>query len=521
MPGTSPAFSHGLRAAKAAVRSRHGVVASQNRAASEAGARVLEAGGNAVDAAVATALALHVVEPWMSGLAGGGALVFRAAGGEVRVVDFPMISPAALDPADYPVLGGADLDLFGWPRVEGDRNLLGATAVAVPGVVDGLATALDRFGTRGWADMAAPAIALAERGLPVDWYASLMIASAYRDLSRFPGSAALFLPGGAPPIAVVPSPAGIARLPLDGMAETLRRLAREGPRSFYEGAVAEDVVRDLREAGGCLSADDLRRYRARVVDPAVAEHRGARLYAAPVLNGGPTVMDALAALDPARPLGPEPDAHDHVALASALQGAWRRRFAEMGDAGGESCTTHLGVIDAAGNAVALTQTLLSLFGSRMVLPTTGIPTNNGIMWFDPEPGRPNSLAPGKRPLSNYAPLILERGDDVYALGGAGGRRIIPAMAQLVSFLAGHGMDLHGAVGQPRIDVSGGAWITADRRLPRPALEALAARFDMVEADATAFPFTFATVNGVGREGGTQVGATDPNNPWSEAVAARQ
>ncbi len=162
------------------------MVAAQHRAAAEVGAEILEAGGNAVDAALATSLALAVLEPWMSGLGGGGLMVVAPAGGRpAEVIEFGMIAPAGLDPADYPLATGVrDQDLFGWPAVEDDRNVSGPLAIAVPGQAAGLALAFERHASLSWAELAAPAIALARAGLPVDWHTGLRIAFAARDLAK-------------------------------------------------------------------------------------------------------------------------------------------------------------------------------------------------------------------------------------------------------------------------------------------------------------------------------------------------
>ena len=186
---------------KRAARSRQGVVAAQSRTAAEVGAEVLRAGGNAVDAAIATSLALGVVEPWMSGLGGGGCMLVRqAADGSSHALDFGMVAPRGLDLSAYPLAGGPAGDLFGWPAVVGDRNLHGPLAVAVPGLADGLRLAHEQFGTVPFAELAAPAIALAEQGLTVDWHASQMIAGAARDLRRYATAAAQWLPDGLPPV---------------------------------------------------------------------------------------------------------------------------------------------------------------------------------------------------------------------------------------------------------------------------------------------------------------------------------
>lgn len=516
---TSSYLSRSLAFDKPATVAAGGVVASQNRAASEVGAQVLRDGGNAVDAAVATALALTVTEPWMSGLGGGGALLFHCARtGAVRAIDFSMVAPRALDAASYRLTEGQDADLFGWPKVVDDRNVLGASSVAVPGVVAGLSLALAEFGSRSWSDMMAPALQLARRGLEVNWYTTLVIANAVADLQRFPASAADFLRAGQAPVAAPATPHGRPlHLPRERLLATMERLAHAGPRDFYEGEVAASIVADLRAAGGCVDRDDLRRYQARIVEPAQGSYRGQRVFTVPGLNGGPTLLAALEQLS--RRYSPSPDitADTFVAHAGSLHAAWRQRLATLGDQGGASCTTHLSVVDAEGNLVTLTQTLLSLFGSRLTLPQSGLLMNNGIMWFDPVPGRPNSIGAGKRPLANFCPALMLGDAGNYALGGSGGRKILPAMLALVSFLADHGLSLGEAMARPRIDVSGNDWITADPRLPPAVLQALARVLPVVQADRTVLPVEFTCATGVADRKGEKSGAVEPTLPWGEAV----
>src|SRR4029077_4161674 len=141
-----------------------------------------------------------------------------------------------------------------------------------------------------------------------------------------------------------------------------------------------------------------------------------------------------------------------LSYAKALDAAWRERLQTMGDK--EGCTTHFSVVDRAGNLCAVTQTLLSVFGSRVVSPSTGIPLNNGIMWFDPEPGKPNSLAPGKKCLGNFCPVVGEAAGRRFALGASGGRKIVGTVLQISSFLIDHGMSLEDAFHAPRLDMSG-------------------------------------------------------------------
>ena len=509
---------------KPAVEGAAGVVASQHHAASAVGARVLAEGGNAVDAAVATGLAIGTVEPWMSGLGGGGFMVVQRAGeDEAHAVDFAMVAPEGLDVAAYPVVGATkDDDLFGWPAVKDDRNLEGATAFAVPGLVAGLGLALERFGTRPWAEMVAPAIDMARAGLAVDWYATFTIATSARALARHPDSARVYLPEGLPPTGEWGQPP--PRLELRGLASTLERLAAAGPRDFYEGDIAAAIAEDCARAGGPLSAADLARYEARVVPAAEGSYRGARVATAPGLSAGPTLMAALADLE-ARTLGhAAPDAATYLAYAECLSAAYRERLATMGHAGGPSCTTHIGVADGAGNLVALTQTLLSQFGSKVVLPATGILMNNGVMWFDPVPGRPNSIAPGKRPLSNMCPAILGRKDGVrVALGASGGRRILPAVFQIISFLTDFDMAAGEAIDTPRIDSSGGDTVGIDSRLGPAVRETLAERFPTDIEDPAVYPAMFACPNLVAddRRAGRQSGAVHVRAPWPQAVAASE
>jgi len=517
-------FSRAQITRKPAVRSTGGIVAAQHRRAAEVGARVLARGGNAVDAAVATSFALGVLEPWMSGPGGGGAMVVRMAGEErVSVVDFGMRAPAALDPADYPLDGGLSTGLFPWPTVAGDRNARGATAIAVPGLVDGMGVARDAFGTMDWAELLAPAIALAREGLLVDWYAALMIASATRELDRDPVAREVFLRDGYPAMSAWTATVE-ERCDLAAMGETLARLARRGPRDFYEGEIGREIVADTRAAGGRLSRDDLAAYRARIVEPLAIAHGGATVHATPELTAGPTLHRVFELLGESGARGTAPDAEAYVAYAAALRAAYEERLAIMGDVEGarglRGCTTHFAVVDRDGNMAAVTQTLLSIFGSKTMLPTTGFLMNNGIFWFDPEPGRPNSLGPGKRCLQNICPVLAERGDGSwFALGASGGRKILPAVAQLTSFMTDFAMDLETAFHAPRIDASGGDVVIADATLPEDVHAALAARFPHLRARRTVYPFAFACPSGVERDAsGRNAGCTEIMSPWGDAVA---
>ncbi|MCC7485183.1 MAG: gamma-glutamyltransferase [Burkholderiales bacterium] len=505
--------------------SRGGIVATQNRLAGEAGARVLAAGGNAVDAAVTTAFALAAVEPWNSGLGGVGFLLcYAAAEDRVRVVDFGPVSPGRCDPADYPLVGEGKTtrDLFTWPSVKDDRNVHGPFSFAVPSEVEGLGLALEQFGTIPFADALAPAITLADEGIAADWFLTLKVATNARELARYPGTREVWLPGGYPPVTAPGAPLG--RLKLTRLAGTLRRLAAAGRRDFYEGEIAAGIAADVKALGGILDAGDLRRCRARVVDPLVTEYRGAAIALAPGLTAGPSMKRALQGLRHDRFGRDGPHADAFLAYARVLRDAYADRLASMGETTAEhaaTSTTHLNVIDRHGNMVALTQTLLSVFGSKVVLPSSGILMNNGIMWFDPRPQSPNSIAPGKRPLTNMCPVIATReGRPWFALGASGGRKIFPAVLQILSFLADHEMLLEDAFHQPRIDASGGDTVSVDPQLPGVIRTALAAEYPVEPVEFLVYPTNYACPSAVLHDAasGENFGVADVMSPWSGAVA---
>jgi gamma-glutamyltranspeptidase/glutathione hydrolase len=508
---------------KPVAQTRGGIVATQNRIAGEAGAKVLAAGGNAIDAAVATGLALAAVEPWNSGLGGVGfMLVYLAKQNRVEVVDFGPISPRGLDPAAYPLVGGYTSDLFTWPTVKEDRNVHGPLSIAVPGHVDGLGLALEKFGTMSFADVMQPAIGLADKGIAVDWFLTLKVATNAGELSRYPTTKAIWLPEGLPP--VTPPGAPLGRLLLKGLAATMRRLAQAGPRDFYEGEIAASIASDVQAMGGNLASADLKSFHARLLPALEIEYRGAQIALAPGLTAGPTMARALAKLQDVKLRAGGPHADAFVAYARILREGYAERLATMGETSDHrdpSTTTHLNVVDRHGNMVALTQTLLSVFGSKLVLPATGILMNNGIMWFDPRPGSPNSLAPAKRALTNMCPTIARRdGKAWFAIGASGGRKILPAVYQISSFLIDHGMTLDNAFHQPRIDASGGETVGVDPRLPEAIRSALAEKFPVSETELVVYPTNFACPSAVFRDPaeGAHYGATDVMSPWSGAVA---
>ena len=516
-------FAETTQLAKHAVYGKNGVVAAQNRKAASVGAEVLAAGGDAVDAAIATSLALAATEPWMSGLGGGATmLVYRAETGTTHAIDGGMVSPQALDPAAYQLSGELAADLFAWPAVKGDINLKGPLSFAVPGGLAALGLAHETFARMPWAELVAPARRLAGEGLEIDWYAALLVSTAARDLRDFAGSAAVYLPDGLPP---VPSPVGgEAALMLEGLAQSLAMVADEGADTLYRGGLAEQVAADARALGSPLAVDDLAAYRAVLCEPLYAHYGSAEVFAMPGLFAGGTLLACLDGLV-GRPFeGDWPRAAAFGSYVEVLRRAYAKRLAEDGHAALASpapdCTSHISVIDGAGNMVTLTQTLLSLFGSKVVLPSSGILMNNGIMWFDPRPGRANSLAPGVRPLSNMCPVIAQDKVLRIAIGASGGRRILPAVMQILSFVIDYGMSLEEAFAQGRIDVTGEGLVTMSHDLDGEVQSALRATVGAEPVRATAYPLSFACPTAVLHDllENDHYGTAEIIHPWADAVA---
>ncbi len=433
-------------------------------------------------------------------------------------MDFGPRAPARLDPARFKLTGRKAADLFAWPEVEGDANVHGPLSFAVPSAVAGCALLHGRFGTLPLRELMAPAVALARRGLPQDWFTTLKVANAAALLRLYPESARIYLPDGLPP--VPPYQGNPGAFKLGRLPDTLERLAHAGLRDFYEGDVAASIAADVAAMGGALDADDLRRCEASVLPCQDAQWLGRTLQLAGGLTAAPTLARVLEGMAP--PSGSAPDAAWFVALARAMKAAYAERLAGLGDAEpgtAESCTTHLTVCDEAGTMASMTTTLLSSMGSRVVLPGSGVLMNNGIMWFDPRPGRANSVGPGKRPLCNMCPVILRDGDrPVLAAGASGGRRIMAAVVQVLAFVDGFGMDPEAAAQHPRIDVSDAAAVHADARLPEDVLAALRADGPTEVVEHAVLPVNFACPNLIQDRDGTRTGISDALSPWSAAVA---
>jgi gamma-glutamyltranspeptidase / glutathione hydrolase len=481
-----------------------GMVVTNHPLASAAGAEMLAAGGNAIDAAVAALFALTVVEPMMVGICGGGMAHIRLADGRHVVLDGLSTAPAASRADSFQPVSDTLPD---YQETVDRANAVGAKAVAVPGTLMGWCEALARFGTLPLTDVMEPAIRHAARGFAVTPYLADCIEEAGADLARDAAIAARYLPDGKP------LEAG-SRLVMGDYAETLRLIAREGAGALYGGQLGRIVADHIGGAGGFLARGDLAAYRTIERAPVRGTYRGYEITGPPPpSSGGVHVIEMLNILEgydiAALGFG-SPDALHLV--AEALKIAFADRAAATADpafiavpvaalidkgyaaerraridlaraqswgagvAAGESPnTTHVTIADGAGNIVASTQTINSLFGARFMVPGTGIVPNNYMYLFDPHPGKALSIAPGKRITTSMSPLMaLRDGKPAFALGLPGGLRIFGSAMQALLNLIDHGMSLQEAVEAPRLWTQGGP-VEIEDGFPEPVRAALRTR----------------------------------------------
>ncbi|HAR53319.1 gamma-glutamyltransferase [Roseovarius nubinhibens] len=515
--GPSPHLTQNWEVTKAAAEGRRGVVVTQARDASNVGAEILSEGGSAADAAVGAALALAVVEPWNSGLGGVGFGVLRDPNGGRWALDFGPVSPRHVAPEYYPLTGDNSAEIFGWPKVEGDVNVHGPLSFCSPAAVAGLGTLHDRFGKLPWSRVVEPAIDLARRGMARDWFSTAKIAQMMHLLRLYPETAKIYLPEGLLPVAAEKGNATF--LSQGKLADTLALLARDGWKSFYNGEAADLLAADLRECGALLTDGDLRDVRATLTPARVMRWHGLDLALPPEGCGVDVLLDTLKRLE--RPT--ERNVDWYVALSGALLQAYRTRIAEEKDNAAEppreTCTTHLSACDGDGMMVSLTTTLLGLMGSAVALPRTGVLMNNGMMWFDPRPGRENSIAPSTRPKSNMLPLLCETETGArFALGASGGRRIVSAVLNAMADVGLFGMAPAVSAHAPRIDVSGPDMIVADRRFDPEIAQALSAVGPVTLCEHAAAPLNFGCPSILMSKDGLSVGQPDVMTPWSTAIA---
>ncbi len=464
------------------------MVVSAHSLASEAGAAVLRQGGNAIDAAVAVGYALAVVDPCCGNIGGGGFMTLHLADGRDRVVNFREMAPAAATP-------GMFLDQSG--HALPGASVTGWRAVAIPGTVLGLDTALREYGTLSRAQVMAPAIHLAREGFVLTRPDTEMLSRMAPRLRADPAAAQVFLrPDGTP---FAPGD----RLAQPALADTLARIAAEGPDAFYRGAIPAAVAAAAHSGGGVIEAADFAGYTITEDAPLrCAYHDWAFLVPPPPSAGGVTLCELLGTLDgyDLRGMGYLSSQTIHV-LAEAMRHAFFDRNTELGDpafvhnpvdrllspahfaairaaigpratpsqtlAAGPSPprehteTTHFSVLDAAGNAAAVTYTVNAWYGAAVMAPGTGFLLNDEMDDFTIKPGAPNmfglvqgtanAIAPGKRPLSSMTPtVVLRDGQVALVLGSPGGPRIITAVLEAALDVIEFGMAPQEAVDAPRL-----------------------------------------------------------------------
>ena len=472
-------------AASAPARARKGMVVSQHFIASQVGAEVLWDGGNAVDAAVATAFALAVTHPTGGNLGGGGFLLYRPASAEPVAYDFREVAPAGSTPTMWLKDGAHD------PIRQHESHL----SVGVPGTVAGLHMAWKDQGKLTWRRLVEPAVLLAREGFIVTDGLARSLRGVLPDMKKYPASVAQFSRAGVPY-----EPGDLLQQP--DLARTLERIAREGPAGFYQGETARLIEEEMKAGGGLITGADLEAYRALRRTPLRGTYRGYDVLTMPPVSSGGvaliTMLNILEGYDLGRS-GPASAANVHR-IAEAMRRAYADRARHLGDPAfnpdmpierlvskehaaalrktideGRASpsdparfdwrtegnhTTHLTAVDADRNAVSLTYTLEDGYGSKIVVPGAGFLLNNEMGDFNAGPGltdrtgkigtEPNLAAPGKRMLSSMTPTILSRDGSVFmTIGSLGGRTIINTVLLAIIGVVDFGMNVQEAIDAPR------------------------------------------------------------------------
>jgi len=490
------------------------MITTEHPLAAEAGARILREGGNAVDAAVAAAFAMGVVEPTTSGLGGVAWCVIRQPDGTVTTVDGAGAAPVRATPAMYELESSGAAGMYGWPATKDNAQNVGYRSVGQMGSVGCLCHALERYGTMDRPTVMRDAISLAADGWETDWSLCLALSLYYDRLAPVDASRAVFFRNDRFPLR---APTGLEpgdRVSQRDLADSLRAIAADGPEVFYRGELGRRIVADVQAHGGLLSQGDFEVFEVRENPSLSIGYRGLALHTLPGASGAVTTLEALRILEGFELSKMEPlsavalhliaeaqrrafaDRFTYLAdpavvgtaiydrLASAEHAATARKTIDPGRATpgvaatpvppSTDCTTHVNVIDREGRMVALTTTLGGAFGSGVVAAGTGILLGNVMTWFDPRPGLPNSIAGGKRILSAIAPMVLVRGGQPYISTGApGGRRIMSAMVHVVTNLVDFGQSPQQAVNGPRTHCES-ADLLVDTRVPQSTRDTLAA-----------------------------------------------
>ena len=469
-------------------RANHGMVVSSHKLASEAGIRILQDGGNAIDAAIATGLALAVVHPAAGNIGGGGFMIVHTKDGKVTAFDFREKAPLAAHERIYVDSAGNYIE---------DISHEGYLAIGVPGTIAGFDLAFKRFGTMAWDDLVEPAIDLADDGFALSWSMADDFKYLKEDFKKYPSSAKVFFKEDT----MSYEPGDIWEQP--DLYRTLRRIQKYGRDGFYKGETARLIAADMKKNGGLITEADLAAYEPKERAPIHGNYRGYDVYSmSPPSSGGTALVEMLNILegfdlasyghnsamylhllsesmrrafaDRARYLG-DPDFNPGIPiekLTSKEYAAMLRQSINLekksasdpvsfNDAYESTETTHYSVVDAEGNAVVVTYTLEYGYGSRIVAEGLGFLYNNEMGDFNSEPGRtdttgsigtqPNLVAPGKRMLSSMTPTIVARdGKPFFLVGSPGGKTIINTVLQCILNVIDFKMNVSGAVTASRL-----------------------------------------------------------------------
>ena len=471
------------------VRGKSGMVASDQPLASQAGLEILKKGGNAFDAAVATALALGVTNPHSSGIGGGDFIHYYKAGYKnPQVIDCREEAPAKVTVGHYQRNGKHDTKL----------SQVGGLAVAIPGELKGLYLLHKKHGMLPWPKVVEPSLKLAKDGFKVNFYLAKILKKFKTRFIQYPGLKEIFYPSG-----TALKHGDLLKNP--DMAKTLALISKKGPDGFYKGKVAKAIIKAVQDSGGVLSQQDLDNISPRELKPYHTNYRGYDVYSMPSpSSGGLVLLQMLEVLEnyPLKQWGLNSSKSIH-AIVEAMKHAYANRAEFMGDdrfvkipvqellnpdyiqsivksrndkkthphfnyglkkgtkfLPDDKGTTHFCVYDRYGNAVSVTATINTFFGSKLVVPGYGIVLNNEMDDFSLAPGIPNAYGligshanvpePGKKPLSSMTPtIILKEGKPFALLGGSGGPRIISGVLQVLLKMIDYGLDAQAAVNSPR------------------------------------------------------------------------
>lgn len=486
-----------------------GAVATEAPEAARIGARILERGGNAMDAAAAACLALGVVMPYyvdVGGYACSG-VVLEGASGKVWSLDSNSTAPAAAHERMYRVIPklpgkiGLNENEYDCSVVD-DANIYGPLAAAPPGFMGGVGMLWEKWGRLKWPQIVEPSIALVQNGFPYGENA-MEIERRLPTIRQYEDTLQMVMPEGK-----LPEAGGIWRR--SDLDKTFQRLASAGWRDYYEGELGRRIGDYIQSIGGVMTRADMAAFQPRVTEPLASGFRGAPVYGPILPNGSFSAMQILNMFDCFDPL-PLEDARYWHRTAEILKLGWRDRLRYLADpdfvhvpaarllstgyAAGRvevlrnfpdavdrlgplqatanpHGTANVSAADAEGNLVAVTITQGNPFGTCVTAPGTGFTIGHGMCRFDPRPGLPNSIAPGKRPLNNLCSILLRLPDRDIALGMQGGRRMISVIPQVTQRMADFGISPRKAAASPRIHTMGFEPIECEISPPFPYLEAL-------------------------------------------------